>query len=282
MLTVALTGGIGAGKSTALTAFKELGAHIFELDAIARDILEPDSPTFGEVARLWPSVIDDGQVNRQALAAIVFADEAARVQLEALVHPQTWRELDRRLTEVAMTDPRAIAVFELALLVGSPRQDSAHFNLGIEAAPDVRITRLEGERGMSPAQAQARMDHQHSDEATAAICDAVILNNGDIEALKRQIETLWAGRLLPYAENLALGARIHSANTPACGGSHEIARACARLAAHGIVSVQAEGDNLLLTSPADAQLLARAGFVPADDGYVSADPAVKILLRTPA
>lgn len=288
MLVVALTGGIGAGKSTALAILEDLGAHAFRLDDIAHEVLAPGSPAVDEIASRWPSVVHGGEVDRAALSHIVFDDSAALADLEAIVHPATWLEVDARIGELALRKPDAIAVFELALLVGSPRQDWAHFNLGIEAAQDARIARLEGERGMDADDARARMARQASPAAFEQVCDAVIHNDGSVESLASQIRALWAGRLVPYATNLAQGRK----DIEACEGMGELVpsgaaesvatatrRAQARLSAHGVSAVQAGLALLELESPASAEQLRSAGFVPRAEGFVSADPFSPVLCR---
>lgn len=288
MLVVALTGGIGAGKSTALAILEDLGAHAFRLDDIAHEVLTPGMPAVDEISSLWPGVVHRGEVDRAALSRIVFGDSAALADLEAIVHPATWREVDARIVELAHRRPDAIAVFELALLVGSPRQDWAHFNLGIDAAQDERIARLQGERGMDADDARARMATQASAAAFEQVCDAVIHNDASLESLSSQIRALWAGRLVPYAANLAQGAK----EIAACGRVDESAahkasesqakamrRSQARLAAHGVSAVPAGPSLLELASSASAEQMRSAGFVPSADGYVSADPFSPVRCR---
>ena len=93
---IVVVGGIGAGKSTVLARFEELGAMIVETDRIGHDVLEPWGSAFSAVAERWPEVVVDAQIDRSALAAIVFNDADALAELEAISHPAIAREIARR------------------------------------------------------------------------------------------------------------------------------------------------------------------------------------------
>lgn len=91
MLTIALTGGIGSGKSTVSAMLREHGAAIFDVDEAARSVLAPGEPGVDDVAARWPEVVAAGVVDRAALAHIVFHNPAELAQLNAIVHPRTWK-----------------------------------------------------------------------------------------------------------------------------------------------------------------------------------------------
>ncbi len=281
MLTAALTGGIGAGKSAALAVFESLGAHVFRLDEISREVLAPGAPAVADVARLWPEAVRAGAVDRDVLGRIVFGDETARADLEAIVHPTTWDRLDGLLAEADRRGPGGVAVFELALLAGSPRQDWAHINLAVEAGAELRLARLEGERGMDASDARARMATQASEDAYARICDAVILNDSSLAEFELKLTEIWEGRLVPYALNLSEGRRIGAKGPQASSGRllHATRRAQARLECHGVAAAVKAPGQLEILSKAPETAMRAAGFVPDEPGYASADPVVLVRAR---
>ena len=116
MLLVALTGGIGSGKSTVAGLFGQRGATIVDADAVARWVVEPGQPALDAlVARFGPAILHaDGTLNRPALADLAFADDESRRALEAITHPAIVAEMDRR---IAMCPDDAVVVVEIQLLV---------------------------------------------------------------------------------------------------------------------------------------------------------------------
>lgn len=190
-MIISLTGGIGSGKSYAASIFEKLGAHVLNLDDIARDILAPRTPATNKVLDLWSEAGSDGVIDRQALAEIVFSDPQALQTLESIVHPATWRAVDERIEHIYEVDNQAVIVVELAILVGSHREKWADINLGIVADEQVRLERLEHYRGMSVAEARARIAAQATDDELRAICDVVIDNSGTPEALEEALSAFW-------------------------------------------------------------------------------------------
>src|SRR5258705_7836167 len=120
MLMVGLTGGIGAGKSTVAGMFADRGAVVIDADAIAREIVEPGTPSLAKlVEQFGPSIVrDDGSLDRPALAAVAFVDDEHRKQLEAITHPAIGEEF---LRPVAESPPDAVVIHDLPLLVESKR-----------------------------------------------------------------------------------------------------------------------------------------------------------------
>ena len=144
-----------------------------------------------QVLELWPDVGSDGVIDRKALADIVFSDPKARKMLEAIVHPVVWDEVDELVSEAYQVDEQSVIVFELALLVGSSREDWADINLGIVADEKVRLERLERYRGMSADEARARIAAQATDDELRAICDVIIDNSGTPEELEEALAAFW-------------------------------------------------------------------------------------------
>ncbi|AWE42715.1 dephospho-CoA kinase [Actinobaculum sp. 313] len=302
MLTVALTGGIGSGKSTVARMLATRGAHVLELDAVARQVLAPGGSAVAEVAAEWPDTVRDGRVDRAALAHVVFGDAAARARLSAITHPRTWALADEHLERWERADPSGIVIIELALLAGSPRENAYHANVVVAADRDVRLSRLVQARGMSAEDAAARLAAQPPQESLEHLADMWLENAGSQQALQAQVDDLWASWLRPYARNLYAGTSNEGAPhaTP-----HDLARAQARLAHWGLRTRQCEEgllygttsplkqgapdpqgrDGTLLTRPGPggdntscaydtiAAVFSRSGFVPLGGGsWCSADP----------
>ena len=192
MLLAGLTGGIGAGKSTVADMLVERGAVLVDGDRVAREVVEPGQPALERIAeRFGPTVLDsEGRLDRPALAAVAFADEQSRKDLEAITHPAIHAEFSRRVLAAA---PDAIVVLDVPLLAesGKANERGYHCVIVVEAPRELRLDRLEG-RGVDRADAEARMAAQASDEARRAIATWVLHNDGDRADLERQVSTVWA------------------------------------------------------------------------------------------
>lgn len=191
MVTIALTGGIGAGKSTVARMLRSHGAQVFDVDAAAREVLAPGGPGVAEVAALWPEVVDNGIVDRPALAAIVFSDDDQRAHLNAIVHPRTWERIDRALAEYRLEHPQGVAVVDIPLLSTSDRSDMFDATAVVYANQASRIRRLVEQRGMTEGDALSRMAVQASDAELAAIADVLIDNSGTETDLASRVDELW-------------------------------------------------------------------------------------------
>lgn len=189
-MLIALTGGIGAGKSTAASLFIRKGAVVIDADALSREVVEPGTPGLEAiVARFGEDVLDEtGALDRAALAEIVFADPGARRELEGIVHPAVGAEILRRVAE---QPPGTVVVIDIPLLAETDRRGYDAIVV-VEAPEDVRIVRLE-ERGMSADDARRRIRAQASDEERRAIADYVIDNGRDQSQLLREVDRVWAG-----------------------------------------------------------------------------------------
>jgi dephospho-CoA kinase len=189
MTRVGLTGGIGAGKSTAAGILAELGAVIIDADQLARDAVAPGSAGLAAViAEFGPDVVtQDGQLDRHGMASRVFSDEVQLARLNAIVHPI----VGARSAELLSAAPSgAIVVYDVALLVENGLQDGFDEIVVVDAPDDVRIERLT-ERGMDAADAARRIASQATREQRLAVADYVIDNAGDFAALASQTEAVW-------------------------------------------------------------------------------------------
>ncbi len=194
VLLVALTGGIGSGKSLAAEYFAELGAQVLDFDQIARDVIERGSEGFDEViARFGDEILSQGNFDRRKLGDIVFSNPDARLDLEAIVHPKIREEFDTTVSEL---ESGSILISQIPLLVESKNEYPFEFVITVSAPEALRRTRLL-ERGMKDFQITKRLEVQVSDEKREAIADAIIHNTGDKDHLLRQVENLYEDRLYP-------------------------------------------------------------------------------------
>ena len=192
MSIIALTGGIGAGKSTVAQFFSELGAVVVDADQLARIAIERGSEGFDEVITTFgQSIISNGDIDRKALAAIVFKDPQAKADLEAIIHPRVQKLFTQAVAE---SDPTIHMIYEIPLLVETDAAGKFDFVITVEADEELRINRLLS-RGMFISDIKARLANQAPAEKRIAIADAVIRNDGDDDHLLRQVENLWEGAL---------------------------------------------------------------------------------------
>jgi dephospho-CoA kinase len=189
-MRVGLTGGVGSGKSTVARRFAEHGAVVIDADAIAREVVEPGTPGFRAVVdRFGPAVVGaDGALDRPALAGLVFSDDERRSELNAIVLPL----VGQRVAELEATAPAdAVTVYDVPLLVEGDMAAGFDFVVVVLAAVQTRLERLAG-RGMEEDDARRRMASQASDEQRRAVADAIIDNDGDLDALSAAADRVWA------------------------------------------------------------------------------------------
>jgi dephospho-CoA kinase len=196
MLVVALTGGIGAGKSTVAQNFAELGALVIDADQLARMAIERGSDGFAEVLlRFGDEIILNGDIDRKKLAEIVFSDEGARKDLEKIIHPRVQAIFAEVVEDLEHDD---ILIYEIPLLVETDASEKFDYIITVEADIELRKARLL-KRGLYISQIEKRMAAQASQESREAIADSVIYNDGDEDSLLRQVENLWESVLLPLS-----------------------------------------------------------------------------------
>lgn len=193
MDVIALTGGIAAGKSTVAARLAEHGAIVIDADQLAREAVAPGSPGLAAVVdRFGPALLtDDGALDRAALGSIIFGDEAERAALNAIVHPEVRRLYRARVARIAETDPDAIVVYDVPLLVEARSADDFALVIVVHAPAEVRIERLVALRGLDRASARARVQAQASDAERLAVADVVIDTSGTIESTIEQVDALW-------------------------------------------------------------------------------------------
>jgi dephospho-CoA kinase len=197
---VAVTGGIGSGKSTVTARFAERGCPVIDADRVAREVVEPGEPALAELAeRFGDGVIrPDGSLDRAAVAAIVFADDDARADLERITHPRVAARMAERIADLNAEPgarPDRVVVIDHPLLVETAQAGRFDAVVVVLAPEAVRSQRLADERGMDPADVRARMAAQASDAERRAVATHVVDNSGDLASLLAQVDRIHADLL---------------------------------------------------------------------------------------
>jgi dephospho-CoA kinase len=198
MLRIGLTGGIGAGKSTVSRTLAELGAVIVDSDLIAREVVEPGTPGLAAlVDRFGEGIVSaDGWLDRPALAALAFATPENKAALDAITHPL----IGQRTAELIATAPAdAIIVQDTPLLVENGLAPFFDLVIVVHADEEERVRRLTQQRGMSEADARARIAAQATDAQRRAVADIWIDNTGAPGDLAETVRQIWADRIVPAA-----------------------------------------------------------------------------------
>lgn len=188
MLVVALTGGIGSGKSTVGQIFAQLGAIVIDSDQLARDVMERGSIGFNEVvAKFGDEILKNGEIDRQILASLIFKDPAKRSELEQITHPLIRKAFAK---VVSSASPDSIVINQIPLLVESSHDYKFDHIITVSASESIRSERLI-KRGLTNDQIKQRMGAQATDQMREAIADSVIVNEKNEQELTDQVEKIW-------------------------------------------------------------------------------------------
>ena len=200
LLRVGLTGGIACGKSTISRHLAQRGAFVVDMDRVAHEVMEPDGAAYESVVALFGSdILDaDGRIDRQRLGPIVFADPAARQELEAVVHPAVRLETTRRIQSWYAAGDGSIAVVDAALLVETGQHGSFDRLIVVTCSRQTQISRIRERDGWSIDEAERRIDAQLPLERKVAVADYVIDTDQPLETCLAQADTVW-GKLLDVA-----------------------------------------------------------------------------------
>jgi dephospho-CoA kinase len=193
VLTVGLTGGIGSGKSAAAQRLAALGAVVVDSDAIAREVVAAGTDGLQAVVDAFGADIlaPDGSLDRERLGAQVFADPDVRARLNAIIHPLVRQRTAARFAAAAQADPDAVVVNDVPLLVEGGLAHLYDVVVVVDVPVETQLERLTGARGMSPADAQARIAAQASREERLIAADHVIDNRGDLDDLDGEVTRVW-------------------------------------------------------------------------------------------
>jgi dephospho-CoA kinase len=193
VLLVGLTGGIGSGKSTVARMLEQRGAVVFDADVLARKAVEMGTPGYRAVVERFGADVlaPGGDLDREALGSIVFADPAARRDLEAIVHPEVRRMFAEGTEEHRDSD--RVVVFSAPLLVETGMHTAFEVLVVVSTTVTTQVERLMRDRGMPEDAVRARIAAQAPLEDKAAVADVLIDNEGSIEELEAQVERAWTG-----------------------------------------------------------------------------------------
>jgi dephospho-CoA kinase len=186
-LRVGLTGGIGAGKSTVSAFFAQLGAKIISSDKIAQQLLDRSDIQEQLIKIFGEAVVKSEITDRKYLSEQVFLDPTLRLKLEALIHPEVRKEVESAFSQVADDE---IAINEVPLLFEVDLVDKYDFVISVLAEKEERLNRAQA-RGLSRADAVARMSVQVEDKERISKSDFIIKNDSDLDALSRQVKEVW-------------------------------------------------------------------------------------------
>jgi dephospho-CoA kinase len=191
MRLVALTGGVGSGKSTVAAILKELGATVIDADEAARVVVEPGTEGFAQVVEEFgPGVVRDGRLDRQALADLVFQERAARERLNAITHPLVREWMAERQRE-AEARGDAVAVLDIPLLYENGLEAAFETVIVVWAPAEAQVRRLVEGRGFGEADARARVAAQLPIDEKREHATYVIDNSGSPDATRSQVERVW-------------------------------------------------------------------------------------------
>lgn len=191
MILVGLTGGIGSGKTTVSEMLAARGAIIVDADQIVRDVQRPGSPVLIALAEAFgDQVIDaNGELDRPAVAQIVFSDPDALKKINAIVHPAVGKEMNDRI--LAQRTTNNVVVLDIPLLTENPRE-GLQGKIVVDVPVETQVARLVAHRGFSDDDARARIARQASREERLKGADFVVDNSGDRRSLEVQIDRLWS------------------------------------------------------------------------------------------
>ncbi|MFG1797206.1 dephospho-CoA kinase [Nocardia sp. NPDC049149] len=204
MLRIGLTGGMGAGKSTVARVLADLGAVIIDSDVIAREVVAPGTEGLAALVEAFGTDIlaADGGLDRPALAAKAFGDDAALQKLNSITHPL----VGKRTAELIAAAPQdAIVVQDIPLLVENGLAPLMNLVLIVDVDAEIRLRRLVESRGVAESDARARMAKQATDEQRRAVADVLLDNSGPPELVEAAVRRVWAERLVPFEHNLRTG-----------------------------------------------------------------------------
>ncbi len=193
MVVIGVTGGVGTGKSTVSSMFKQLGARILDADALAHEAMEPGRLAWRQIVKTFGDDIlnEDRTINRRLLAQQVFSDETARKRLEAIVHPQVLRRIKQELHRVRRRRAVRAVVLDVPLLAEAGAQELVDALVVVTAEPSQQRQRLARRRGWTEEDVARRAQAQWDLSTKVALADYVVDNRDGLERTRRQVRQIW-------------------------------------------------------------------------------------------
>jgi dephospho-CoA kinase len=188
MRVIALTGGIGSGKSLAAEYFADLGALVIDADQLARAAIERGSTGFDEVvATFGDSILKNGDIDRRALGELIFKDATLKIKLENIIHPWIRNQFEEAVASLKADE---ILVYEIPLLFETKAQDRFDIVITVEASMENRIARLRA-KGLHISEIESRIAAQATREQRESVADFIIENDASTDELLRKVENIW-------------------------------------------------------------------------------------------
>jgi len=189
MVIVALTGGIGSGKSTVAGMFKDEGAYVIDFDHLARSVVEPDKPAWRDIVDYFgPEILSpDRTLNRSALAEIVFSDDESRKALEGFTHPRIFKESDALVKAIKRKDPFSVVIIDFPLLFELELNKKFDRVIVVYVPRAVQLKRIIERDGLAREEAEKRLNSQVSIEEKRSLSDYIINSEGDLNDTRNQV-----------------------------------------------------------------------------------------------
>ena len=194
MLTVAVTGGAGSGKTLVCECFGRLGAEVINLDDLAREAVQLGSPVLKAIVDHFGKAIlnPDGSLNRAELRGVITRDPQARQLLERLTHPEILRLFQEKVATIKSRQADAVVVVEVPLLIEVGIQDTFDVVVLVEAGLDLQERRLVDREGMSPDEARALIGIQMSVEEKRPHADYIVKNQSTVADTEAVVQRLYS------------------------------------------------------------------------------------------
>jgi dephospho-CoA kinase len=189
MVIVALTGGIGTGKSTVARMFEDEGAYVIDFDHLARVVVEPDKPAWRDIVDYFgPEILSpDRTLNRSALAEIVFSDDESRKALEGFTHPRIFEESDALVNAIKKKDPFSVVIIDFPLLFELELNHKFDKVIVVYVPRAVQLKRIIHRDGLAREEAEKRLNSQVSIEEKRCLSDYIITSEGDLNDTRKQV-----------------------------------------------------------------------------------------------
>jgi len=198
MLKVGLTGGIASGKSTVAEAFARLGAKVLDADKVAREVVLPGQPAWRKLQQAFGPkfFLPDGEVNRSKLRRLVFADPEERGKLNAIVHPEVMKEINRRFEQLTTSAQNAMVVVDVPLLLEVKVAHRFDRVIVVYVTESVQIERLRQRDGLSLEEARRALSTQMALNKKVEYADYVIDNSGTLVETQAHVDKVWQELLI--------------------------------------------------------------------------------------
>jgi dephospho-CoA kinase len=189
MVIVALTGGIGSGKSSIAKMFKDEGAYVIDFDYLARVVVEPDKPAWKKIIDYFgPEILSpDRTLNRSVLAEIVFSDIKSRKALEGFTHPRIFEKRDTLIKDIKKKDPKAIVIVDIPLLFELSLKKKYDKVILVYVSRDVQIKRAIKRGVLTKEGVEKRLKTQIPIEEKKLLSDYIINNEGNMKDTRDQV-----------------------------------------------------------------------------------------------